>query len=153
MLYLHALGFSGCPGGSPDDKTPNWVTCPWPDDFAEIPLGTSVSTAFTIYNVPESGTGWAFGKVAEEENTLENALEFRQIANRYAYQPSAFSGEKGYTLLAQIQLTTLNVNAPIVFVINRRGALCPMTVYVRFASSSTTTDPDLGSITYDGDNY
>ncbi len=25
--------FSGCPGGSPKDKTPNWITCPWPDDF------------------------------------------------------------------------------------------------------------------------
>ena len=28
--------FSGCPGGSPEDKTPNWVTCPWPDDFTDI---------------------------------------------------------------------------------------------------------------------
>ncbi len=28
--------FSGCPGGSSEDKTPNWVTCPWPDDFSEI---------------------------------------------------------------------------------------------------------------------
>lgn len=28
--------FSGCPGGSREDKTPNWVTCPWPDDFSEI---------------------------------------------------------------------------------------------------------------------
>ena len=27
--------FSGCPGGSPEDKTPNWVTCPWPTDFAD----------------------------------------------------------------------------------------------------------------------
>ena len=27
---------SGCPGGSPEDKTPNWVTCPWPDDFSQI---------------------------------------------------------------------------------------------------------------------
>jgi sugar phosphate isomerase/epimerase len=26
--------FSGCPGGGPDDKTPNWVTCPWPNDFS-----------------------------------------------------------------------------------------------------------------------
>ena len=26
--------FSGCPGGGPEDKTPNWVTCPWPDDFS-----------------------------------------------------------------------------------------------------------------------
>ncbi|MCE5200586.1 sugar phosphate isomerase/epimerase [bacterium] len=27
--------FSGCPGGSPDDKTPNWVTCAWPPDFTD----------------------------------------------------------------------------------------------------------------------
>lgn len=26
--------FSGCPGGSPADRTPNWITCTWPDDFA-----------------------------------------------------------------------------------------------------------------------
>ncbi len=25
--------FSGCPGGSPADATPNWIVCPWPDDF------------------------------------------------------------------------------------------------------------------------
>lgn len=28
--------FSGCPGGSPQDTTPNWVTCPWPEDFLEV---------------------------------------------------------------------------------------------------------------------
>lgn len=28
--------FSGCPGGSKADMTPNWVTCPWPDDFLHI---------------------------------------------------------------------------------------------------------------------
>ena len=30
------ITFSGCPGGCPTDKTPNWVTCPWPGDFLEI---------------------------------------------------------------------------------------------------------------------
>ena len=29
------VNFSGCPGGAPGDKVPNFVTCPWPDDFAE----------------------------------------------------------------------------------------------------------------------
>ena len=24
--------FSGCPGGSATDRTPNWVTCAWPPD-------------------------------------------------------------------------------------------------------------------------
>lgn len=28
--------FSGCPGGGPEDQTPNWVTCPWPSDFIDI---------------------------------------------------------------------------------------------------------------------
>ncbi len=28
--------FSGCPGDHPGAKYPNWVTCPWPNDFLEI---------------------------------------------------------------------------------------------------------------------
>ena len=28
--------FSGCPGDSDGSKYPNWVTCPWPDDFLTI---------------------------------------------------------------------------------------------------------------------
>jgi len=28
--------FSGCPGDSPNSMYPNWVTCPWPDDFLNI---------------------------------------------------------------------------------------------------------------------
>ena len=28
--------FSGCPGGSPEDKTPNWATCAWPEDFRTV---------------------------------------------------------------------------------------------------------------------
>ena len=30
------ITFSGCPGGSPEDKTPNWATCAWPDDFLSV---------------------------------------------------------------------------------------------------------------------
>jgi sugar phosphate isomerase/epimerase len=29
-------GFSGLPGGGPQDKYPNWVTCAWPPHFQEI---------------------------------------------------------------------------------------------------------------------
>jgi sugar phosphate isomerase/epimerase len=29
------ITFSGCPGGGPEDRTPNWVVCPWPPDFSE----------------------------------------------------------------------------------------------------------------------
>jgi len=28
--------FSGCPGASGSDIYPNWVTCPWPDDFSKV---------------------------------------------------------------------------------------------------------------------
>lgn len=28
--------FSGCPGDSPNSMYPNWVTCPWPEDFLKI---------------------------------------------------------------------------------------------------------------------
>lgn len=28
-------GFSGIPGGSPRDATINWITCPWPPDYAQ----------------------------------------------------------------------------------------------------------------------
>jgi len=30
------INFSGCPGDSDNAKYPNWVTCPWPEDFSEI---------------------------------------------------------------------------------------------------------------------
>ena len=30
------INFSGCPGGTPDDRMPNWVTCAWPPEFERI---------------------------------------------------------------------------------------------------------------------
>lgn len=30
------INFSGCPGGAKGDKSPNWITCPWPGDFLDI---------------------------------------------------------------------------------------------------------------------
>ncbi len=36
-LGIHQINtFSGCPGDSEGSKYPNWVVCPWPDDFTEI---------------------------------------------------------------------------------------------------------------------
>lgn len=126
---------------------------------------TKVSTASSVFswrgfktsNGVEDGAG--IGKVPDKPNTLQVGWDAEfdkdlvQIGNRYSFQPGAFSGEKGYTALAEITLTTLNVNAPIVFTINRRGAASPMKLYIRFASSSTTTDPDLGSFKYEGTNF
>ena len=28
------VGFSGCPGGCPEDRTPNWAVLAWPDEYA-----------------------------------------------------------------------------------------------------------------------
>jgi sugar phosphate isomerase/epimerase len=30
------ITFSGCPGDTDGAKYPNWVTCPWPEDFSEL---------------------------------------------------------------------------------------------------------------------
>lgn len=30
------VAFSGCPGGSGEDRTPNWITAAWPPEFAEM---------------------------------------------------------------------------------------------------------------------
>ena len=36
-LGIHQINtFSGCPGDSEGSKYPNWVVCPWPDDFGKI---------------------------------------------------------------------------------------------------------------------
>ncbi len=36
-LGLHQINtFSGCPGDCETSRHPNWVTCPWPDDFSEV---------------------------------------------------------------------------------------------------------------------
>jgi sugar phosphate isomerase/epimerase len=42
VLFAEKIGidtvitFSGCPGGAPGDTMPNWVTCPWPEDFLKV---------------------------------------------------------------------------------------------------------------------
>jgi len=37
MLDIETVvNFSGCPGDAPGAKYPNWVTCPWPNDFGDI---------------------------------------------------------------------------------------------------------------------
>lgn len=114
---------------------------------------TSASTAFTLINFHGSGTALRFGGVAQKENTLTNSLSLQQEGNTYASQSTAFVGVKGYNCMAAITLTGVNVNAPIVFTLNKRHVHFPMTVYVRFSNSSDTVDVGLSSIDYDGANY
>lgn len=36
-LGVHQINtFSGCPGDCEESKNPNWVTCPWPNEYGEI---------------------------------------------------------------------------------------------------------------------
>lgn len=36
-IGIHQINcFSGCPGDCENSQHPNWVTCPWPEDFMEI---------------------------------------------------------------------------------------------------------------------
>jgi sugar phosphate isomerase/epimerase len=30
------VDFSGCPGDGPQAKSPNWVTCPWPNEYRDV---------------------------------------------------------------------------------------------------------------------
>lgn len=114
---------------------------------------TTASTAFTLVHYNTDGDGLSFGMVSDEADTMAVGMSLNQQGNRYAFQAGAFEGAKGYTALAVITITSLNVNCPITFVLNKRGVLCPMTVHIRFASSSSTEDPALDSITYEGDNF
>ena len=123
------------------------------DSHYSTTKSTTASTAFTLMHYNAKGDGVSFGVVDEESNTLTNGLSLKQQGNRYAYQANSFNGEKGYTALAVITIKELNANSPITFVLGKRGTLCPMTVHARFASSSSTTDPELGSFAYEGDNY
>jgi len=37
QLGLHQINtFSGCPGDKEGGEYPNWITCPWPNDFTEL---------------------------------------------------------------------------------------------------------------------
>lgn len=123
------------------------------DNFYTDTYSTTASTAFTLVHYNTKGDGLSFGEVDDESGTITNALALKQKGNRYAYQANSFSGDKGYTALAVISIKELNANAPITFVLNKRGMDCPMTCHIRFVSSSSTTDPALDSFVYEGDNY
>ena len=59
--------FSGCAGDCPDSKFPNWVTCPWPDDYLKI-LDYQWNEVLIPY--------WReFAAVAKENGVTKIALE------------------------------------------------------------------------------
>lgn len=108
------------------------------DDIREVKQATSASTAFTLINWKSDGTGFAFGKVAEESNTLQNALALNQLGNRYAMGSPGVSGSQGYVLMASIKITAENADSPITFTITRRRAVAPTKIYVLLSNSDMT---------------
>lgn len=114
---------------------------------------TSVSTAFTLYNCHPSGTGWRFGGVAEKEYTLQNDLDLIQRGNRYVISTPGVAEKSGFVKIVQLTHTAANADTPITFIFTRRLEASPMMVHVQFKSNSTTTDPELKGITYEGSNY
>ena len=123
------------------------------DSLGSNTASTILPSQFFTMDYNEGGTAAALGGEADVDNTFKNNFDLMQVGNRYSYQPIAFNGEKGYTLLATVKVTVLNADAPITFVICKRGRICPMTVHARFQSSSSTLDPELASFVYEGDNF
>ena len=122
------------------------------DDIREVKQATRASTAFTLINWKSDGTGFAFGKVAEESNTLQNALALNQLGNRYAMGSPGVSGSQGYVLMASIKITAENADSPITFTITRRRAVAPTKIYV-LLSNSDMTGSSVSSIKYEGADY
>lgn len=128
------------------------------DFFGSATAVLDVPTAFTLIDLHSSGKGLAFGKVSEKENVMEVALDAEfggdivRKGNEYVFSSPGVAGTAGYVLMAKIQITAANADSPITFVLTRRTAKTPMTVYIKFKSVSTLT-PELDSISYEGENY
>lgn len=130
-------------------------------DYFDPPITylVELSTGFTLVDYHSSGRGMSIGKVAEKEDTLEVALnaEFTGATmlkgNRYAFSTPGVAGSAGYILMAQLKHVKANADTPITFIFTRRLEATPMTVHIQFASNSTTVDPALKGITYEGSNY
>lgn len=123
------------------------------DKHSTTARSTSASTAFTLINFHTAGNGLRLGRVAEEENAFQNDLDFIQRGNRYVFSSPGVAGSAGYILMARMTHKKANADSPITFVFTQRLQSQPMTVHVQFKSDSTTIDPDLKSITYEGSNY
>lgn len=128
------------------------------DDISSGSRTTSASTAFTLMNWSADGTGMGVGKVSEEKNTLEVALDnhfyghTQQEGNRYAFSSPGVAGTAGFVLMAQVQIVAENADTPITFVFSRRQEIAPMTVHLRLKNAAMTSS-SLESIRYEGANY
>lgn len=143
----HSYIFAADSGSSYD------VTVTAADRHDTATRSTSASTAFTLINYYEAGNALRFGGVAEKENTFQNDLNFVQTGNRYCFSSPGIAGTAGYVHMAQLTHIAANADTPITFVFSQRLQPAPMVVHVQFRTDSTTVDPDLKKITYEGTNY
>lgn len=74
------ITFSGCPGGSPDDKFPNWVTCFWPPEVWHTILDYQWHEVLIPY--------WEKAIRFAEQRGIKVALE--PIAGFCVYNPETF---------------------------------------------------------------
>lgn len=108
-------------------------------------------------NQKEEGAG--IGKVPEKPNTLQVGWdaefdgEMKRLGNRYVFSSPGTAGTAGFVRMAQLTHKKANADTPITFVFTQRLQPHPMTVHVQFRTDSTTVDPDLKNITYEGCNY
>ena len=153
------------------------------DYFKSVAQISEISTAFTLMDFHSSGKGMAIGKVSNTENLLEVALEtqfnepvdFKEsvdfekpvvfnnsievnnpavfLNNQYCFSSPGTAGSAGYVLIARLTHKAANADTPITFIFTRRISPSPMIVHVQFQSNSTTVDPGLERITYEGTNY
>lgn len=128
------------------------------DNHGSSSRETSASTAFTLMNWRADGTGMGVGKVSEESNTFEVALNnhfyghTQQEGNRYAFSSPGVAGTNGFVLMAQVQIIAANADTPITFVFSRRQEIAPMTVHLQLKNSALTSS-SLTSFRYEGANY
>ena len=87
-LKTVVVAFSGCPGGSAQDKTPNFVTCPWPPDFsaaADYQWNEVLIPFWTRYNAMAKELGVKIAFEAHPGMTVHNPediVRLRQAAGK-----------------------------------------------------------------------
>lgn len=123
------------------------------DEYSSTSAATIPSYKFSIDCKMGSNPGVAIGKAAELEGVFDVALTSRFLGNRYCMSSPGEAGYVGYVLVAKIDVTAVNADAPITFVLTQRSASTPMTVHVRFNNSTNITTSSLSTIRYEGSNY
>lgn len=103
--------------------------------------------------------GLGIGKIPEKANALQVGWEAefdKEVitkGNQYCFSTPGTAGSAGYIKMAQLTHKKENADTPITFVFTRRLCPHPMTVHIQFRTDSTTVDPELKTISYEGNNY